>query len=154
MAASFFPTANLRFYSIWSFIHFFPLLSTIHLAVSAAVVLSTFKKHRTLGPEPAVLFFLSKSRSLPKNLPAFSPFWKYFSTAPSKPRGPFFGEMHPSCFAVHSLFHFSHLTGERFPILLEKKHVNGHRGSKCLSEISCFFVLKYTPEGLSGRQRP
>lgn len=31
--------------------------STIHLAVSAAVVPSTSKKHRTLGPEPALLFF-------------------------------------------------------------------------------------------------
>lgn len=38
---------------------FFSLLSMIHLAVSAAVVPSTSKKHRTLGPKPGLLFFLS-----------------------------------------------------------------------------------------------
>lgn len=73
------------------------LLRRINLAVSVAVVSPNLHKHRAFSPVSSPLLS-SARRPLPyleKNLlAAFSPFWKYFSTAPSKPWGPFFGHTH------------------------------------------------------------
>lgn len=149
MCAPFFPTATPLFHSMWTFAHFSLSFSTIHLAVSAAVVPSTAKKRRTLGPEPALLFFLSSAHNL--DLLAFSPFWKYFSTAPSKPWGPL--ETHARSVLCCSFTFY--LTGEKvFFIFWRKNTAKSTKVKASEWEFTTFLKLKYTPDGLSGRQRP
>lgn len=102
------------------------------------------------GPEPALLFLLSLPR------PArILPFLKIFFHCPVQTMRAFLWRHS----VLHCLFTYSLFTSQvkRVVVFAEKTQQKAPR-VKRLSEISrlflFFFLLKYTPEGLSGRHWP
>lgn len=113
---------------------------TFNLAVSAAVVPSTTLNMERLAPlllllPPSSLRKTSTTFARGNLLAAFSPFWKYFSTAPSKPWGPFFEHTHTH---THSAFQFSHHLSEKaFNLFFFFKEIAQQTGSEVgISEMS------------------